>query len=228
MRGIQSFLIVVITGLGVSLSAADKKSKKGWHSLFDGLSTAQWRGFKKSDFPEKGWVIEDRCLKHQSKGGGGDIITKEKFSEFDLRFEWKVAPAANSGVKYFIMEERGAPIGHEYQVLDDDRHPDGKKGVDRHTAAFYDVLPAKDKKLRPVGQFNQSRILVKGKKVEHWLNGRLVLGYRLGSPELKAAIAQSKFRKVKGFGEGVSGHILLQDHGDVVFYRNIRIRDLSR
>ena len=156
------------------------------------------------------------------------IITRGTYEQFDFRFEWKVAKGANSGVKYFIIRERGS-LGHEYQVLDDANHPDGAKGANRQTASFYDVLaPATDRLLKPVGEFNSSRILVKGNTVKHFLNGKVVLTYKLGSDELKAAIARSKFKNLKVFGQRLPGHILLQDHGDAVWYRNIRIRDLSK
>ena len=202
--------------------------EKGFMVLFDGTSTGQWMNASSGKFPVKGWVIEDGCLKHEAKGGGGDIITKGKYEQFDFRFEWKVAKGANSGVKYFIIRERGS-LGHEYQVLDDMNHPDGAKGANRQTAAFYDVLnPAADKPLKPVGAFNSSRILVKGNTVKHFLNGKKVLTYTLGSDELKEAISKSKFKNLKVFGQRLPGHILLQDHGDAVWYRNIRIRDLSR
>ena len=176
---------------------------------------------------DRGWAIEGDCLKHAAKGGGGDIITRSTYEQFDFRFEWKVAKGANSGVKYFIIRERGS-LGHEYQVIDDINHPDGVRG-NHQTASFYDVLaPAKDKPLKPVGEFNTSRILVKGQTVKHFLNGKVVLTYELGSDEVKAAVAKSKFRKLEKFGVRLAGHILLQDHGDAVWYRNIRVRDLSK
>ena len=211
---------------------AEKKKKgakleKGFVALFDGESTDQWMNAGSGKFPGKGWVIEDGCLKHAAKGGGGDIITRSTYEQFDFRFEWKVAKGANSGVKYFIIRERGS-LGHEYQVIDDINHSDGVRG-NHQTASFYDVLaPAKDKPLKPVGKFNTSRILVKGQTVKHFLNGKVVLTYELGSDEVKAAVAKSKFRKLEKFGVRLAGHILLQDHGDAVWYRNIRIRDLSK
>jgi hypothetical protein len=200
----------------------------GWRNLFNGKNTDQWRGFKKEAFPDKGWVIENDCIKHISKGGGGDIITKQKYGQFDFQWEWKVAPGANSGVKYFIMEERGGAIGHEYQVIDDSKHPDALRGPKWQTAAFYDVFPANNRVLQPVGSFNKSRVLIKGQKVEHWLNGVMVLHYTLGSQEVLDAVANSKFKKVDKFGYRHQGHILLQDHQDEVHYRNLKIKRLGQ
>lgn len=213
-----------------TLTPAEKKA--GWQLLFDGKTTAGWRGFKKPDLPKDLWVVEDGCLKHlaknhQSATGGGDIITVAQFNDFEFQFEWRIAVGGNSGVKYFVTEERDGPVAHEYQVLDDDQHPDAKIGAHRRVAAFYDVLPPNSKKvLKAVGEFNLSRILVKGHHVEHWLNGAKVLEYELESAELKAAIAKSKFKNVLGFGTKIKGHILLQDHGDEVWFRNLKIREL--
>ena len=207
---------------------ADEK-KQGWRLLFDGKTTAGWRGFKMSDFPAQRWEVKDGTLHLRPTGtgdshGAGDIVTTDSFSDFDLVWEWRISPGGNSGVKYFVTEDREGPIAHEYQVLDDAVHPDGKIGPHRQTAAFYDVLPpASDKPMRPVGEWNVSRIVVTGNHVEHWLNGAKVLAYELGSPETKAAIAKSKFKDVAGFGTKIPGRILLQDHGDEVSYRSIRI-----
>ena len=224
--------------LAAALGAADAappnqltpaETKGGLRLLFDGKTTAGWRGFKKTVFPADRWVVKDGALAHIPTGagdsqGGGDIVTVDKFSDFDLRFDWRIAPGGNSGLKYFVTEEREGPIAHEYQVLDDARHPDAKVGPHRQAGAFYDVLaPVADKPLRPVGEWNQSRVLVKGNHVEHWLNGRKVVEYELGSPELRAAIAKSKFKDVAGFGTKIPGHILLQDHGDEVAFRNIKV-----
>jgi len=230
MRQLLHLLVAInLAGMMTDFALAEQKNvntEKGFTVLFDGTSTGQWMNASSGKFPVKGWVIEDGCLKHEAKGGGGDIITKGKYEQFDFRFEWKVAKGANSGVKYFIIRERGS-LGHEYQVLDDMNHPDGAKGANRQTAAFYDVLnPAADKPLKPVGEFNSSRILVKGNTVKHFLNGKKVLTYTLGSDKLKEAISKSKFKNLKVFGQRLPGHILLQDHGDAVWYRNIRIRDL--
>ena len=219
---------IVLAGVVTTPVLAEKKSaklEKGFMALFDGKSTNQWMNARSGKFPAKGWTIEDGCLKCAPKGGGGDIITRGTYEQFDFRFEWKVAKGANSGVKYFIIRERG-PLGHEYQVIDDAGYPDGGK---HSTASFYDVLaPAKDKPIKPAGEFNTSRIVVKGQTVKHFLNGKVVLTYTLGSDEVKAAVARSKFRKLDVFGVRLAGHILLQDHGGEVWYRNIRIRDLSK
>ena len=196
---------------------------EGWKLLFDGKTTAGWRSFKKQTFPEKGWVVEDGCLKKVANVQGGDIITTNTFNDFDLRWEWRVAPKANNGIKYFITEERSAAIGHEYQMIDDSLVKEGKSS----TASFYEVLPpSADKPLKPPGEWNQSRVLVKGNHVEHWLNGAKVLEYELGSEQVKAGVASSKFKNVKGFGEKLKGHILLTDHKDEAWFRDLRIREL--
>ena len=207
------------------LTKAEKKA--GWKLLFDGQTTAGWRGFNKPAFPGQGWIVEAGALKHQAKGGGGDIITVDRFTDFELQFQWRVATGANSGVKYFINEERGQPIGHEYQVIDDNAHADALRGGKWQTASLYDLFPPENKTLRPVGEWNDSRILVAGKHVEHWLNGKKVLEYELESAALKAAIATSKFKNVSGFGTKFSTPILLQDHGDEVAYRNLKLREIA-
>ncbi len=219
--------------LALPLFAADgepaKAGKKSveWTPLFDGKTTAGWRGFGKTGFPDKGWVVEDGWLHHVAKTGGGDLITERKFTDFELRFQWKVGAAGNSGVKYFIDEERKAPIGHEYQLIDDAAHPDAKVGPKRQTAALYDALAAVKPKVKPAGEINRTRIVVKGNHVEHWLNGDKVLAYELGSPELAAAKAASKFKDEAKWGTKFATPILLQDHSDDVWFRNIRIRELK-
>ena len=204
-----------------------------WTPLFDGSTTKGWRGFKKPGFPAKGWSVDAGRLKHAASGGApsadsGDIITLDTFNDFELQFEWIVAPGANSGIKYLVTEARDGPVAHEYQIIDDVKHPDALVGPHRATAALYDVIAAPaTKTLMPAGRLNQGRILVQGNHVEHWLNGAKVIEYELGSAALKAAKAKSKFKDVPGWGEKLKGHILLQDHGDEVWYQNLRIREVS-
>ena len=201
------------------------EKQQGWRLLFDGKTTAGWRGFKQDSFPDKGWSVRDGVLHLEPGSKAGNIVTEDTFSDFDLRWEWKIPPGANNGLKYFILEERGSAIGHEYQMVDDE----GVKNPLQRTATFYDVLPVtvEDKPLNKPGQWNQSRVLVKGNHVEHWLNGVKVLEYELGSKPVMDAVAASKFKDVKGFGQKQRGHILLTYHNDEVSYRNIKIRELK-
>jgi hypothetical protein len=202
------------------------EQKDGWTLLFDGRTTQGWHTFKKTTFPAKGWVIEDGCLKHLDKGGDGDLISDGEFEEFDLTWEWKIAPGANSGLKYFVTDQRASALGHEYQMIDSGGSS-GKGGL-KATASFYEVVPAPaGLKLNPPGQWNHSRVLVRGQQVEHWLNGAKVVEYDLGSDALKAAVARSKFKGVADFGTRVKGHILLQDHGGEVCFRSIKLRNLT-
>jgi Domain of Unknown Function (DUF1080) len=220
------------TGTSAQLTAAE--TAKGWRLLFDGTSTNGWRGFKKSAFPSTGWVVKNGWLKHvkatgKDSQGGGDIISIGTFSDFDLSFEWKISAGGNSGVKYLVTEDRDGPIAHEYQVIDDAKHPDALIGPHRATAALYDVIPAPAKKtLKPAGEINSGRVVVDGNHVEHWLNGSKLIEYELGSDALKAAKAKSKFKDVPGWEDKLKGHILLQDHGDEVYFRNIKIRELGQ
>ena len=204
----------------------DQEKAAGWKLLFDGQTTEGWRTFKKQSFPAKGWVVQDGWL-HCLGKDGGDIISDADFGDFELQWEWKLAPAGNSGVKYFVTETRNAALGHEYQMIDDAREQDANSADGKRvTASFYDVLkPTTSPPTRPAGEINQSRILVKGNHVEHWLNGVKVLEYECGSEDLKAAVAASKFKTTAGFGSKLKGHILLQDHQSEVWFRNVKIRE---
>ena len=219
--------------------ATMKADSAGWTPLFDGKTLNGWRAYnkpgaatKKTDTSGTLWKVENGMLTVPPSGagdtrGGQDIISTGTFREFDLRWEWKIAEGGNSGVKYFVLEDQPAAIGHEYQLIDDERHADAKIGPHRQTAALYDVFPAHDRPMKPAGQWNSSEVIVKGNHVTHILNGKTVLEYDLGSPELKAAIAKSKFKDIARFGKPQKGHILIQDHGDQVWYRNVRIKPLT-
>jgi hypothetical protein len=204
-----------------------KEKAAGWKLLFDGKTTQGWHTFKKQTFPDKGWVVEDGWL-HCLGKGGGEIISGAEFNDFELQWDWKLARAGNSGVKYFVLDSRNEALGHEYQMLDDERAPGVDKGNRKQlTASFYAVLaPTIPPPVKPPGEINSSRIIVKGDHVEHWLNGVKVLDYECGSGEVKTAVAASKFKKTAGFGDKVKGHLLLQDHNSEVWFRNLRIREL--
>jgi len=204
----------------------------GWTPLFDGKDLKVWRGYKKADATETRWKVEDGMLTIGGNGAGDthgmrDLITEATYEQFDLRWEWKIALGGNSGVKYFVLEDQESAIGHEYQLIDDERHPDAKIGPHRQTAALYDVFPAYDRPLKPAGEWNSSEVIVKGTHVTHILNGKSVLEYDLGSPALTAAIEKSKFKGIARFGKPQNGHILVQDHGDQVWYRKIEIKRIK-
>jgi hypothetical protein len=207
---------------------------QGWRLLFDGTSTKGWRGYKKPAFPEKGWHVESGILKHEKNEEGfhaGDILTDEEFDNFELTLDFKLVPRGNSGIKYLVNEalETKQASSFEFQILDDALHPDATKGKDgnRRLGGLYDLIaPPADKVTHPIGEWNQARVLVDGNHVEHWLNGKMTVTYERNSPELKALIAESKFKDIKGFGEAGKGHILLQDHNDEIAFRNIKIRPI--
>jgi len=202
---------------------------EGWTLLFDGNSLNGWRVYGRQGPPTAGWEITDACLRAIPKVKGEQLITEKKFGDFELRWEWRIAPGGNSGIKYLVTEDRPKAPGHEYQMLDDDKHLDAFRGDSHKTAAFYDVLPpVADKPLKPPGEWNSSGISIRGQRVEHWLNGRQVLAYDLDSEALKNAISKSKFKAFPDFGKKSQGHIMLTYHNDECWYRNIMIRELNR
>lgn len=194
--------------------------------LFDGSNLDQWRGYR-DEATGEGWKIEDGILKFDGSGGG-DIVTREEFANFDLSFEWAVTPGANSGVMYRAGMGDPAPYftAPEYQILDNDRHADGKNKL-TSAAAIYGLYASDKGQPKPVGEWNSGRIVVNGNRVEHWLNGTLVVEAEFGSEDWNKRIANSKFREWEKFATLASGRIALQDHGDEVWYRNIKIRRIA-
>lgn len=226
------FLLMAMLMIPVSYAADDND----WIVLFDGSSTDEWRQYGQESFPAKGWVIEDDALVLRPKlnpleTSGGDIMTRRIFGDFDLRMEWLVEKGGNSGIFYHILEQPGQAIywsGLEMQILDDENHPDSFRGVDgnRKAGTLYDLLPITPHSAKPFGEWNEVRIVSKGPVVEHWLNGVMVLSYERWTVEWFAMLRNSKFKDHNEFGAMQRGHIGLQDHGDVVKFRNIRIREL--
>lgn len=226
------------------LTAAERAA--GWRLLFDGRTFAGWRGLGYDTVPTAHWRIVNGAIAkiatknvpRQADGQpaqGGDLITVATFRDFELAFQWRVTPGANSGVKYNVSEElslKNAPnhaaLGFEYQVLDDSLNSDNQ--IPSHRAgALYDLIPpSASKHLRPVGQWNDARIVVRGNHGEHWLNGTKVVEYELGTPRLDSLLAASKYRDIPGFADRRRGHIVLQDHGDEVYFRAIRVRERIR
>jgi hypothetical protein len=226
------------------LQSMDNKlasSENDFKVLFDGKTTSGWRGAKLDGFPEQGWVVKDGALTVLESGGGesaagGDIITMDKYRDFEFHLDFKLTPGANSGIKYFVDPELnkgpGSSIGLEYQLLDDQRHKDAKLGNhkgSRALACLYDLIEVDNcsKHPNPIGQWNHAVVISKGNHVEHWLNGRKVLEYERKTPEFQRLIRESKYKDWPGFGEWEQGHILLQDHGNTVSFKNIKIRELK-
>lgn len=219
----------------------DAERAAGWKLLFDGNTFSGWRGLGRDVIPPGHWIIEDGSIMkvagmevpRQANGQplqGGDLMTIDSFENFELSFEWRISPGGNSGVKYNVSEElstsRGgghSALGFEYQVLDDSRHPDAAD-EDHRAGSLYDLIAPQSKQLRPVGEFNQVHIVFQGNHGEHWLNGVKVVEYDLGTSLMDSLLAASKYSDIPGFGDKRKGHIVLQDHGDAVWYRNIKIR----
>lgn len=229
--------IEAVSTESASIGLTDQEKQEGWQLLFDGKNMDKWRGAYLDSMPTKGWTIENEELVVLPSTGaesnnGGDIITKEQYSDFELVLEAKLTDSANSGIKYFVVDRKprpkGSAIGLEFQLLDDEKHPDAKMGKNgnRTIASLYDLITAQGKKANPIGEWNVARIISKSKHVEHWLNGTKVVEYERGSPEFKKLVAGSKYKTFEGFGESEKGHILLQDHGNKVFFKNIKIRNL--
>lgn len=219
---------------------SEQEKHNGVQLLWDGKTSGGWRGVYKNAFPQKGWEIKDGVLSVEQSDGaesenGGDIVTEETFGAFDLQFEFRLTEGANSGVKYFVTESegnKGSAIGLEYQLLDDTKHPDATQGAagNRTMASLYDLIPSiKIKRdARPIGAWNSGRIVVyPDNRIEHWLNGYKVVEYQRGTPVYNALVARSKYARWENFGMADEGRILLQDHGDQVSFRSIKIKKLK-
>jgi hypothetical protein len=228
----------------------------GWKLLFDGRTLDGWRGVGYSGIPAGHWTVEDGAIKKvetnkvpkQANGRpvpGGDIMTVATYRDFELSWDWKITPVGNTGLKYNVSEalstgqpetvlrpSTGTPgashsaIGFEYQMIDDDRHSDGKLPTHRSGALYDLITPNANKHVNAVGEWNHSAIVFRGNHGEHWLNGLKVVEYELGSPEMATAFAASKFKSMPWFTEKRAGHIVLQDHSDEVYFRNIKIREI--
>lgn len=220
----------------------EHEARTGWRLLWDGKTTTGWRGAKSSKFPEKGWEMKDGILSVLSSGGaestnGGDIVTENLFSSFELSVDFKITEGANSGVKYFVDSElnkgEGSAIGLEFQVLDDKVHPDAKKGKNgnRTVGSLYDLIRAENngssrgKNFKGVEKWNNARVVVRGGHVEHWLNQVKVVEFDRHSQLFRALVEKSKYEKWEKFGQQPEGLILLQDHGDKVSFKNIKVRE---
>jgi 3-keto-disaccharide hydrolase len=222
-----------------TLSAAERAA--GWRLLFNGRTFDGWRGLGYDSVPTAHWKVVDGAIKKVPSGEiprmadgqpavGGDLMTTESFTDFELTWEWKIGRAGNSGVKYNVSEELSmaaapnhAALGFEYQLLDDDLHEDNK--VPSHRAgALYDLIPPNGSKtLRPVGEWNASKLVFRGNHGEHWLNGSKVVEFDLGTPRMDSALAKSKYRDIKNFAQRRAGHVVLQDHGEEVYFRSIKV-----
>lgn len=226
LRTILAVGVVLVSSMSAQspapLTAADQAA--GWTLMFDGTSLAGWKGYQTATVPT-GWTVADGVLTRS--GPGGDLMTAEQYGDFEMRFEWKVPPNGNSGIIYRIAETEQYPwqTGPEYQVLHNQGHADGKNPI-TSAGSNYAVNPPVKDVTKPVGEWNDGRLIVQGNHVEHWLNGVKVVEYEIGSADWEARVKASKFAKLANYGRMPRGHIALQDHGDVVSYRNLKIKRL--
>ena len=218
--------VLVCAACGCLFGVPEQRTE--WVDLFDGQSLAGWRPYGKPvDTPiGEGWKVEDGLLHKLPGVKGGDIISVRQFTDFELEWEWRLAKGANNGLKYCVTEQRPGAPGYEYQMIDDLSEKIKTQLPKILTASFYEVLaPAADKPIKPAGEWNMSRIVIRGDSVEHWLNGQRVLEYMFGSDAVMAGVADSKFKKFPDFGTKLTGHIMLTDHNDEAWYRTVRIRE---
>jgi len=241
MMAIAALLAAPARPLGaqdIPNTITEREAREGWKLLWDGKTTAGWRGARLDRFPTGGWEIRDGELTVLESGGreataGGDIVTNDLYGDFELIVEYRITKGANSGIKYFVNTDlnkgEGSAIGCEFQILDDAVHPDAKAGVNgnRKNAGLYDLIPPQNVRFNGVGEWNRARIVVRGRHVEHWLNGFETVEYERGTQMWRALVDHSKYVVWPSFGEAPKGHILLQDHGNRVSFRSIKIRELK-
>ena len=228
-------LIACSNGVPSDNQLTEKEKKDGWKLLFDGKTMNGWRRIYTDHLPQGGWHVADGCLvvedgKGRESSNGGDLITVNEYGNFDFTFDFKLTPGANSGIKYFVNEAIGDPnssygYGPEYQIIDDEGIENAPVGC--KLAGLYELIEAPaTKQVNPVGEWNTGRIVSKDRHVEHWLNGKLLFSYELGSDEFKTLVQKSKFKDKQGYAAQAKGNILIQDHGGMVSYKNLKIKEL--
>lgn len=242
-----AFCLVTATAQAQLNTLTDAEKAEGWIMLWDGKTTDGWRSPKSEEFPASGWKISEGILstldnKGAEAAGGGDIITRKRYTDFELQVNFRITSGANSGIKIFVQPNIspiskagekaavGSAIGLEFQILDDKLHPDAKLGKNgnRTIGSLYDLIAAPaDKKVLPVGDWNHARIISKGKRVEFWLNGVKTVEFERGSEDFRKRVAASKYHNIPEFGEWEDGHIMLQEHGNAVSYCNVKLRVLK-
>ena len=226
------FVVLLVCGVSFAATAQEhntltkKERKAGWQLLWNGRDLSGWKSNSPNGDMNKGWKAVDGELVIMARSGAGDIITEKRYHDFELSVDFKITEGANSGIKYFIGEN--GSIGCEFQILDDENHPDAKMGFNgnRRLGSLYDLIPADGWALVAKRDWNTARIVVRGNHVEHWLNGVKILEYEKNNDMWDTIVSHSKFAKVENFAGGDGGHILLQDHNDEVHYRNLKIREL--
>ncbi len=226
------FVALLVCGVSFAATAQEhntltkKERKAGWQLLWNGRDLSGWKSNSPNGDMNKGWKAVDGELVIMARSGAGDIITEKRYHDFELSVDFKITEGANSGIKYFIGEN--GSIGCEFQILDDENHPDAKMGFNgnRRLGSLYDLIPADGWALVAKRDWNTARIVVRGNHVEHWLNGVKILEYEKNNDMWDTIVSHSKFAKVENFAGGDGGHILLQDHNDEVHYRNLKIREL--
>lgn len=233
------FSLMLVLSLTIGMSNAqntltNQEKKDGWKLLFDGSSTQGWRSYNGDSFPEKGWKVNNGMLTVLAEGGGGDIITTDVYGDFMLKLEWRVQKGGNSGIFYHALEQPEQAIywsAPEIQILDNENHPDANRGKNgnRKATSLYDLIPADPQNAKPYGQWNQIKIVVKdrGAHVEHWMNGEKVVEYERWTDKWYDMLRNSKFASHPEFGAAHKGYLGLQDHGDRVDFRNIKIKELN-